>query len=212
MSLYSTTALSLVVLDTDWVPPSGSVVDLHLVQLEVDVDVHSGREGHWVRNRTQWIRFRTQLDIMHKQTWINHDRITLFKKFFQFPSLLIIVEFSTLKNLGNLTTKNSTHHEFVATDHEFVATDHEFVATDYEFVVWTSFIYCVSLSCPAPPTTVTRTPRYWLSSLPRQGGSLCPILSNCGETVVVDPALLLVIQHSAQVCSPAGHKNKSHYR
>ena len=141
MSLYSTTALSLVVLDTDWVPPSGSVVDLHLVQLEVDVDVHSGREGHWVRNRTQWIRFRTQLDIMHKQTWINHDRITLFKKFFQFPSLLIIVEFSTLKNLGNLTTKNSTHHEFVATDHEFVATDHEFVATDYEFVVWTSFIY-----------------------------------------------------------------------
>ena len=144
MSLYSTTALSLVVLDTDWVPPSGSVVDLHLVQLEVDVDVHSGREGHWVRNRTQWIRFRTQLDIMHKQTWINHDRITLFKKFFQFPSLLIIVEFSTLKNLGNLTTKNSTHHEFVATDHEFVATDHEFVATDYEFVVWTSFIYCLS--------------------------------------------------------------------
>ena len=143
MSLYSTTALSLVVLDTDWVPPSGSVVDLHLVQLEVDVDVHSGREGHWVRNRTQWIRFRTQLDIMHKQTWINHDRITLFKKFFQFPSLLIIVEFSTLKNLGNLTTKNSTHHEFVATDHEFVATDHEFVATDYEFVVWTSFIYCI---------------------------------------------------------------------
>ena len=142
MSLYSTTALSLVVLDTDWVPPSGSVVDLHLVQLEVDVDVHSGREGHWVRNRTQWIRFRTQLDIMHKQTWINHDRITLFKKFFQFPSQLIIVEFSTLKNLGNLTTKNSTHHEFVATDHEFVATDHEFVATDYEFVVWTSFIYC----------------------------------------------------------------------
>ena len=140
--LYSTTALSLVVLDTDWVPPSGSVVDLHLVQLEVDVDVHSGREGHWVRNRTQWIRFRTQLDIMHKQTWINHDRITLFKKFFQFPSLLIIVEFSTLKNLGNLTTKNSTHHEFVATNHEFVATDHEFVATDYEFVVWTSFIYC----------------------------------------------------------------------
>ena len=136
MSLYSTTALSLVVLDTDWVPPSGSVVDLHLVQLEVDVDVHSGREGHWVRNRTQWIRFRTQLDIMHKQTWINHDRITLFKKFFQFPSLLIIVEFSTLKNLGNLTTKNSTHHEFVATDHEFVA-------TDYEFVVWTSFIYCM---------------------------------------------------------------------
>ena len=143
MSLYSTTALSLVVLDTDWVPPSGSVVDLHLVQLEVDVDVHSGREGHWVRNRTQWIRFRTQLDIMHKQTWINHDRITLFKKFFQFPSLLIIVEFSTLKNLGNLTTKNSTHHEFVATDHEFVATDHEFVATDYEFVVWTSFIYWI---------------------------------------------------------------------
>ena len=136
MSLYSTTALSLVVLDTDWVPPSGSVVDLHLVQLEVDVDVHSGREGHWVRNRTQWIRFRTQLDIMHKQTWINHDRITLFKKFFQFPSLLIIVEFSTLKNLGNLTTKNSTHHEFVATDHEFVA-------TDYEFVVWTSFIYWI---------------------------------------------------------------------
>ena len=134
MSLYSTTALSLVVLDTDWVPPSGSVVDLLLVQLEVDVNVHSGREGHWVRNRTQWIRFRTQLDIMHKQTWINHDRITLFKKFFQFPSLLIIVEFSTLKNLGNLTTKNSTHHEFVATDHEFVA-------TDYEFVVWTSFIY-----------------------------------------------------------------------
>ena len=124
-----------------WVPPLGSVVDLHLVQLEVDVDFHSGREGHWVRFRIQWVRFRIQLGIMHKQTWINHDRITLFKKFFQFPSLLIIVEFSTLKNLGNLTTKNSTHHEFVATDHEFVATDHEFVATDYEFVVWTSFIY-----------------------------------------------------------------------
>ena len=60
-----------------WVPPLGSVVDLHLVQLEVDVDFHSGREGHWVRFRIQWVRFRIQLGIMHKQTWINHDRGTI---------------------------------------------------------------------------------------------------------------------------------------
>ena len=33
------------------------------------------------------------------------------------------------------------------------------------------------------------------------GEFVCPILSNCGETLA-DPALLLVIQ-SAQVCSPA---------
>ena len=95
---------------------------------------------------------------MHKQKWINHDRITLFTKFFQFPSLLIIVEFSTLKNLGNLTTKNSTHHEFVATDHEFVA-------TDYEFVVWTSFIYCTTWCCQpidiSPTTSTMKTEATW---------------------------------------------------